>query len=51
MPAALSSMTDPAIGQLLTAAQALSGEWARLLPVLAAVPDPRARRGVVSDWQ
>jgi hypothetical protein len=38
--------TDPAIGQLLTAAQALCGDRARLLPVLAAVPDPRARRGV-----
>jgi predicted transposase YbfD/YdcC len=46
MPAAPSSLTDPAIGQLLTAAQALDGEPARLLPVLAAVPDPRARRGV-----
>jgi DDE_Tnp_1-associated len=46
MPAARSSLTDPAIGQLLTAAQALSGQRARLLPVLAAVPDPRARRGV-----
>src|ERR1700735_3471635 len=46
MPAAPSSLTDPAIGQLLTAARALSGERARLLPVLAAVPDPRARRGV-----
>ena len=45
MPAAPSSLTDPAIGQLLTAAQALDGR-ARLLPVLAAVPDPRARRGV-----
>ena len=46
MPAAPSSLTDPAIGQLLTAAQALSGARARLLPVLAAIPDPRARRGV-----
>ena len=46
MPAAPSSLTDPAIGQLLTAAQALGPERARLLPVLAAVPDPRARRGV-----
>ena len=46
MPAASSSLTDPAIGQLLTAAQALGAERARLLPVLAAVPDPRARRGV-----
>ena len=31
---------------MLTVAQALDGERARLLPVLAAVPDPRARRGV-----
>jgi hypothetical protein len=46
MPAAPSSLTGPAIGQLLTAAQALSGERARLLPALAAVSDPRARRGV-----
>ncbi len=46
MPAAPSSLTDPAIGQLLTAAQALASDRARLLPVLAAIPDPRARRGV-----
>ena len=46
MPAAPSSLTDPAIGQLLTAADALGGDRAGLLPVLAAVPDPRARRGV-----
>ena len=46
MPAAPSSLTGPAIGQLLTAAQALGGDHARLLPVLTAVPDPRARRGV-----
>jgi len=46
MPAASSSLIDPAIGQLLAAAQALDPERARLLPVLAAVPDPRARRGV-----
>ena len=45
MPAP-SSLTDPAIGQLLTAAQALSSERGRLLAALAAVPDPRARRGV-----
>jgi hypothetical protein len=31
---------------LLTAARALDGKRARLLPALAAVPDPRARRGV-----
>ncbi len=46
MPAAPSSLTDPAIGQLLTAAQALSSERGRLLAALATVPDPRARRGV-----
>lgn len=46
MPAASSSLIDPAIGQLLAAAQSLDRERARLLPVLAAVPDPRARRGV-----
>jgi hypothetical protein len=46
MPAAPSSLTDPAIGQLLTAARALGSDRARLLPVLAAVPDPRARRGI-----
>lgn len=37
MPAAPSSLTDPAIGQLLTAAQAVAGDGARLLPVLAAI--------------
>jgi hypothetical protein len=46
MPAAPSSLTDPAIGQLLCAARVVDGDRARLLPVLAAVPDPRARRGV-----
>ena len=46
MPAAPSSLTDPAIGQLITATQALGSDRGRLLPVLAAVPDPRARRGV-----
>ena len=46
MPAAPSSPIDPAISQLLTAAQFVGQEPARLLPVLAAVPDPRARRGV-----
>jgi DDE_Tnp_1-associated len=46
MPAASSSPIDPAISQLLTAAQSLDQEPARLLPVLAAIPDPRARRGV-----
>jgi hypothetical protein len=46
MPAASSSLIDPAIGQLLAAAQAVGNDRAGLLPVLAAVPDPRARRGV-----
>ena len=46
MPAAPSSLTDPVIGQLLPAAQALGSDLMRLLPVLASVPDPRARRGV-----
>jgi predicted transposase YbfD/YdcC len=46
MPAASSSLIDPAIGQLIAAAGCLDGEGGRLLPVLAAVPDPRARRGV-----
>jgi DDE_Tnp_1-associated len=46
MPAASSSPIDPAIGQFLAAAQSLDQEPVRLLPVLAAVPDPRARRGV-----
>jgi hypothetical protein len=44
MPAAPSSLTDPAIGQLLTAAHALGSDRERLLPVLAAVPGPQARR-------
>ena len=35
MPAAPSSLTDPAIGQLLSAAQALGSDRGRLLPVLA----------------
>jgi hypothetical protein len=46
MPAASSSPIDPAIGQLLATAQLLDPDRARLLPVLGAVPDPRARRGV-----
>jgi hypothetical protein len=46
MSAAPSSLTDPAIGRLLTAARTLGGDRARLLLVLAAVPDPRARRRV-----
>jgi predicted transposase YbfD/YdcC len=46
MPAAPSSLIDPAIGQLVAAAQVLGAGQSRLLQVLAAVPDPRARRGV-----
>ena len=46
MPAASSSPIDPAIGQLLAAAQSLDRAHDGLLPALAAVPDPRARRGV-----
>jgi hypothetical protein len=51
MPAASSSPIDPAIGQLLAAAQSVEEEPARLLPVLAAIPDPRARRGCVTGWR
>jgi DDE_Tnp_1-associated/Transposase DDE domain len=39
-------ITDPAIGQLLAAARALGRDGAGILPLLAAFPDPRARRGV-----
>ena len=46
MPAASSSLINPAIGQLLAAVQSLDPDRPQLLPVLAAVPDPRARRGV-----
>ena len=46
MPAAPSSLVDPAISQFLAAAQSLGQERAHLLPALAVVPDPRARRGV-----
>jgi len=46
MPAAPSSLIDPAVSQLLTAARVLDRKPGRLLPALAAVPDPRARRGV-----
>jgi hypothetical protein len=45
MPAAPSSLTDPATGQLIAVAQTLGSGHERLLPVLAAVPDPQARRG------
>jgi len=46
MPAAPSSPIDPAIGQLLAAARALGRDGAGILPLLAAFPDTRARRGV-----
>ena len=46
MPAAPSSLVDPAISQFLAAARSLGQERAHLLPALAVVPDPRARRGV-----
>ncbi len=46
MPAALSSPIDPAVGQLLRVARSRGRAGASVLPVLAAVPDPRARRGV-----
>ena len=46
MPAALSSPIGPAIGQLLGVARAQGRAGASVLPVLAVVPDPRARRGV-----
>jgi len=46
MPAALSSPIGPAIGQLLAVARAQGRAGGSVLPVLAAVPDPRARRGV-----
>ena len=46
MPAALSSPIDPATGQLLAIARAQGRAGTSVLPVLAAVPDPRARRGV-----
>lgn len=46
MPAAPSSPIDPAVGQLLAAARALGRDGKGVLPLLAAFPDPRARRGV-----
>jgi hypothetical protein len=46
VPAASSSLIDPAIGQLVASVRGLHVEGGRLLPVLAAVPDPRKRRGV-----
>ena len=51
MRAAPSSLTDPAIGQLLAAAHALDGERARLLPVLAAVPILAHAAWCVTSWR
>jgi hypothetical protein len=52
MPAASSPLIGPAIGQLLATALSVDQEPVQLLPVLAAVPDPRARAGVcVTGWQ
>jgi hypothetical protein len=45
MPAAIMPI-DPAISQLLAAAQSLNQGPARLLPVLAAIPIPGVRMGV-----
>lgn len=46
MPAAPSSPIAPAVGQLLAVARALGRDGKGVLPLLAAFPDPRARRGV-----
>src|SRR6266508_560677 len=46
MPAAPSSPIDPAIGHLLAAVQSVGSDRATVLSVLAAVADPRARRGI-----
>lgn len=46
MPAALSSSIDPVLGQLATAADEGRVRAGDLLPALASVADPRARRGV-----
>jgi hypothetical protein len=46
MPAASSSPVDPVFCHLFAAADGLDGDRATVLPVLAAVADPRARRGV-----
>lgn len=46
MPAASSSPIDPAVGQLLAVARALGRDGKGVLALLAAFPDPRARRGV-----
>jgi hypothetical protein len=46
MPASPSSPTDPAIGQLADLALSLAWDGAGLLTVLAAIADPRCRRGI-----
>lgn len=46
MPAAPSSSADPVLCHLFAAADAAGGDRASVLSVLAAVEDPRARRGV-----
>jgi predicted transposase YbfD/YdcC len=46
MPAAPSSPIDPAIGHLLAAVRSVDADPATVLSVLAAVADPRARRGI-----
>ena len=46
MPAAPSSLIDPAICHLLAAADCLGEDRSTVLSVLARVADPRARRGV-----
>ena len=46
MPAASSSPVDPVFCHLFAAADGLDGNRATVLPVLAAVADPRARRGM-----
>src|ERR1700737_2235965 len=46
MPAASSSPDDPVFCHLFAAADGLDGDRATVLSVLAAVADPRARRGV-----
>jgi hypothetical protein len=51
MPAARSSLTGPAIGQLLSGAQALGGDREGLLPVLAAVPTLARAAGYVTGWR
>jgi hypothetical protein len=51
MPAASSSPVDPVFCHLFAAADGLDGDRATVLSVLAAVADPRARRGVYSQGE